>query len=403
MAIVPPSQSPTGARALPRSIWALGFVSLLMDSSSELVHSLLPLFLVTGLGAGTLAVGVIDGFGEATASIVKVFSGRLSDWFGKRKALTLIGYGLAAASKPLFPLATSADWVFGARFLDRIGKGIRGAPRDALIADITPPEQRGAAYGLRQSLDTVGAVAGPLLAILLMRATGDHFRLVFWLAVVPALLSVLVLAIGVAEPRTASSERPDRLHISRADAAALGFAFWALVAVAMLLHLARISEAFLLLRAQSTGLRLDLVPGVLVVMNIVYAAAVYPAGRASDRIGRFGLLTGGFVMLILSLVVLALATQTWVAILGALLWGLQMAMTQGLLAALVADSAPGQMRGTAFGLFNLATGLAMIPGNILVGFLWDRAGPAVGLGVAAALALLALLGLLLWRATAGKA
>ena len=203
---------PARTVAIPRGVWALGFVSLFMDVSSEMIHALLPVFLVTVLGASVTAVGLLEGTAEAIASITKVFSGTVSDWLGKRKLLTVLGYGLAAITKPLFAIAPSAGWVFAARGLDRIGKGIRGAPRDALIAELTPAPIRGAAFGLRQTLDTVGAFAGPLLAIVLMAATNDAFRTVFWLAVIPAVVSVVVLVLFVREPERPSTHRrtPDR-------------------------------------------------------------------------------------------------------------------------------------------------------------------------------------------------
>ncbi|HYD29478.1 MAG TPA: MFS transporter, partial [Azospirillaceae bacterium] len=339
--------------AIPKGIWALGLTSLFMDLSSEMIHGLLPVFLVTVIGAGALSVGVIEGIAEATASVTKLFSGSLSDWWGRRKPLTLFGYGIAAVTKPLFPLADSAMTVLTARFVDRIGKGIRGAPRDALVADLTPPEARGAAYGLRQALDTVGAVLGPLVAVAVMLLTGDDFRAVFWLAVLPALLAVAVLAVGVPEPAGLVATRGRGFPLSPAALRRLGPRFWALVAVASVMTLARFSEAFLLLRAEDAGLPVAFVPLMLVVMNVVYTVTSYPVGLLSDRIGRLGLLGGGFAVLIIADVVLALAATPIAVFLGAALWGLHMGMTQGLLAALVADGAPKDQRGTAFGVFNL--------------------------------------------------
>lgn len=357
-----------------------------MDISSEMIHSLLPVFLVTVLGASTVAVGVIEGIGEGTASISKLFSGWLSDRFGRRKKLALIGYGLGALSKPLFALAPTATWVLGARFSDRVGKGIRGAPRDALVADLAPPELRGAAYGLRQSLDTVGAFAGPALAIALM-SRFDDFRLVFWLAVIPGLASVFVLVLGVREPagtRPASEARPP---IRRAEIGRLPAHFWGVVAVGFVLTLARFSEAFLILRAQGAGLSVALAPLVLVVMNVVYAASAYPMGALSDSVDRRSMLAASFGVLILSDVVLALAPGIWVVMLGVALWGLHMGMSQGLLAALVADTAPADVRGTAFGLFHLATGVALLLASLVAGTLWELAGaPATFLAGALAAA-----------------
>jgi MFS family permease len=276
----------TASPGLPRGIWALGLVSMFMDISSEMIHSLLPVFLVTILGASAVTVGLIEGIGEATASISKLFSGWLSDRLGKRKALTVIGYGLGALSKPLFALAPTPSWVLVARFSDRIGKGIRGAPRDALVGDLAPAGLRGAAYGLRQSLDTVGAFAGPLLAMALMALFADDFRLVFWLAVVPGLIAVAILVLGVREPAQARPLAEARVPIRWSELGRLGRLFWGVVAVGAVLTLARFSEAFLILRAEDTGLSLALIPLVLVVMNVVYAASAYPMGALSDRYDR---------------------------------------------------------------------------------------------------------------------
>jgi MFS family permease len=364
-------------RQIPGSVWALGIVSMLMDVSSEMIHALLPLYLVVGLGASALAVGAIEGVAEGTALIVRIFSGALSDRLGHRKWLAAAGYGLAAFTKPVFPLAPSAGWLFAARFIDRVGKGIRGAPRDALIADITPSDLRGASFGLRQSLDTIGAFIGPLLAIGLMLLTADNFTLVFWFAVIPAFLSFAVIVLGVQEPERPADQPPVRSPLSRAEIARLGHAFWVVVTLAGLFTLARFSEAFLLLRAQSVGMPLALVPAILVAMNIVYALAAWPAGALSDRVGRFGLLTAGFAILIIADVVLAFAPNVAAVVLGAALWGLHMGLTQGILASLVADTAPPDLRGTAFGMFNLAAGAATVAASVIAGALWDAVGPQV--------------------------
>jgi len=365
---------PHGLQAIPGSIWALGFVSMFADISSEMIHSLLPVFLVSVLGASTSAVGLIEGIAESTGLITKVFSGTLSDYLGRRKLLTTLGYGLAAFTKPLFPLASSVGWVVTARFIDRIGKGIRGAPRDALVGDIAPPNLRGACYGLRQSLDTVGAFAGPLIATILMTLTLNSFRTVFWIAVVPAFLAV-VLMIFVKEPETVRSADKPRSPIRGADFRQLGAAYWWLVWIAAVLTLARFSEAFLVLRAQNIGLAVALVPLVMVVMNIAYAISAYPAGQLSDRMDRRLVLAAGFGVLIGSDVVLALATDVWLVMAGVVLWGLHMGLTQGLLAALVADTTPSGLRGTAFGVFNLTSGIALLIASFLAGWLWDQYGP----------------------------
>jgi len=362
---------------MPRGIWMLGFVSLFMDVSSELIHSLLPVFMVSSLGASAFAVGVVEGIAESTALIVKVFSGALSDYIGRRKGLAVIGYGLGALSKPLFALALTVNWVLAARFLDRIGKGIRGAPRDALIADLAPAEMRGAAYGLRQTLDTVGAFLGPLLGIALMLLWAGDFRTVFWFAMIPAFISVLLLVFGVQEPGRGAVQRKPVVPIEWKTLAELNAAYWSVVAAGGVFTLARFSEAFLILRAQQEGLADSYAPLVLVVMNIVYAISAYPLGRLADRMSHLTLLSAGLIVLIAADLILAQAQGLAAVALGVALWGLHMGMTQGLLAAMVADTAPAHLRGTAFGFFNLASGIAMLVASVLAGLLWDRMGPGV--------------------------
>ncbi len=381
-------------KSLPRGVVALGLVSLFMDLSSEMIHSLLPVFLVTVLGASALSVGFIEGIAEATASVAKVFSGVISDRIGRRKPLVLLGYGLAAATKPLFPLATGIGAVLTARFVDRIGKGIRGAPRDALIADITPAAVRGAAYGLRQAMDTAGAFAGPLVAMVLMAATRDDFRLVFWVAVIPAVVCVLLIVFGVEEPDRPRPAGQARVPIGRASLRRLPKLFWQVVAFAVVLTLARFSEAFLLLRAENVGLAVTWVPLIMIVMNAVYAASAYPFGKLSDNGSRRRLLAWGIVLLIAADLVLALAGNAWVVGVGAAIWGLHMGATQGLLAALVADTAPADLRGTAFGVFNLASGGALLAASLIAGGLWTLAGPAMTFYAGAGFAGVALAGLL---------
>jgi len=388
----PPRTAPW--RHIPKGIWALGMVSLLMDISSEMIHALLPVYLVVGLGASALTVGIIEGVAEATASIVKVFSGALSDRLGKRKVLTVVGYGLAALTKPVFPLAASVGWVVGARFIDRVGKGIRGAPRDSLVADLSPPHLRGASFGLRQSLDTIGAFTGPLLAIGLMWVFADDFMSVFWVAVVPAILAVGVLVVAVQEPKRPEGQRPVRRPLSRAELARLGGTYWWVVAVAALFTLARFSEAFLVLRSQSEGLPLMLVPAVLVVMNIAYSLSAYPAGALSDRMDRVSVLVLGLLLLIAADLTLALAPGLVGIGVGVVFWGLHMGFTQGVLARLVADVAPSELRGTAYGMFNLVTGVALLAASVIAGALWDGVGPHGTFLAGAAFAALSLLGLL---------
>lgn len=360
---------------IPKSVWVLGLVSLFMDVSSEIIHALLPLFLTITLGASVAMVGLIDGVAEATASISKVFSGYLSDRIGRRKPLILLGYGLGMLSKPLFPLASSAGLVFGARFADRIGKGLRGAPRDALVADITPPQIRGRAFGLRQALDTTGAFIGPLSAIGLMALLADDMRLVFTLAIIPATISVWLVIVGVEDRRVgerAAADAPPPLRL--ADIRVLGRGFWTVVLVGSVFTLARFSEAFLVLRASGAGLPLALAPLVLVVMNIAYSTGSYPAGAWADRAGARWPLLAGMACLILADLLLAAPLGLAGAFGGIVLWGVHMALTQGLLAKLVADSAPGRLRGSAFGLINLMTGLALLAASVLAGILWDRFG-----------------------------
>lgn len=362
-------------RQIPPAIWVLGFVSLLMDVSSEMIHALLPIYLVTVLGASALTVGVIEGIAEATAAITKVFSGALSDWLGKRKFLAALGYGLAAFTKPVFPLATTVGWVVAARFIDRIGKGIRDAPRDALVADLAPPELRGASFGLRQSLDTIGAFIGPLLAIVIMALTLDNFRIVFWVAVIPGFLAFALIALAVPEPKRPEGLRKVRTPLSIKELKRLGGAFWWVVAIAAVFTLARFSEAFLLLRAQSVGLPLALIPAVLVLMNVVYAFSAYPIGALSDKVDRLTLLFIGFPILIAADLALGLSGSIVGIAIGVALWGLHMGFTQGVLSTLVADAAPPELRGTAFGMFNLVSGLALLAASVIAGALWNMAGP----------------------------
>lgn len=383
---------------IPRTVWALGVVSLFMDFSSELVHGLLPVYLTTVLGAGMIAVGLVEGIAEATASIVKVFSGTLSDFIGRRKPLVVFGYALAALSKPLFPLAGSVPMVLAARFMDRIGKGIRGAPRDALVADLTPADLRGTAYGLRQSLDTVGAVVGPFAAIVFMAVLANNFTAVFWIAVVPAFISLAIIIFAVREPELLPESRKVRSPFSRAELGRLSTAYWLVVGVSAIFTLARFSEAFLLLRAQSAGLALTFVPVVMVVMNVIYAFSAWPAGALSDRVDRYLVVAGGFIVLILADLVLALGNGVVAVLIGVALWGLHMGLTQGLLAALVADTAPSELRGTAFGMFNLLSGVALLLASILAGALWDEIGPSGTFLAGALITAVALAALpLIWR------
>lgn len=361
--------------SMPSTVWALGIVSLFMDLSSEIIHSLLPLFLTSTLGVSVAMVGLIDGIAEATASIAKVFSGYISDRIDRRKPLILAGYALGAASKPLFALAGSAPVVLGARFADRIGKGLRGAPRDALVADVTPEAIRGKAFGLRQSLDTVGAFAGPLAAILLMAVFAGNIRPVFWIAVIPGIAAVLCVIFGVAEAETRDRPRTARTPLKLADLKQLEQPFWRVVALGVIFTLARFSEAFLILKAAAAGLPITLAPVVLVVMNLVYALGAYPAGIASDRMPARVLLGWSLMALIAADLLLALSPGLVGTFVGIAVWGLHMALSQGLLAKLIADHAPKALRGSAFGLFNLVTGIVLLAASVIAGLLWDRYGP----------------------------
>jgi MFS family permease len=382
---------------IPRTIWALGFVSLFMDVSSELVHSLLPVFLVTTLGASALTVGIIEGIAEATAMLVKVFSGAISDFIGRRKGLLLLGYGLAALSKPLFPLAHSVEVVFTARFLDRIGKGIRGAPRDALMADVAPLEIRGACFGLRQSMDTVGALVGPALAIVLMLWLAD-IQQVLWFAVIPAVIAVALIVTGVKEPEQAAGKHTFRSPIHWRVLHDFSSGYWWVVVVGGVFTLARFSEAFLVLRAQQTGLSTAWVPLVMVVMSGFYALSAYPAGWLSDRISRTKLLCLGMGLLVLADLVLAQSHSILTMMLGVALWGLHMGFSQGILATLVADTAPQELKGTAFGIFNLISGVCLLVASVLAGWLWQTVGAQSTFITGAVLAAMAMLLLLLRRA-----
>jgi len=371
--------------AIPRTIWALGFVSLLTDLGSEAVHSLLPMLLASGLGASALTIGLIEGAAEALVLVTKVFSGYLSDAIGKRKPLVLLGYGLAAAVKPLFPLADSVASITAARLLDRFGKGVRGAPRDALVGDLAPPAIRGACFGLRQSMDTVGAVLGPLLAVALLWLFADNIRTVLWCAAIPGFIAVALL-LKVPEPRDAA-RKPARLPLTRAGLSRLSPAFWRLVALGAVIALARFSEAFLILRAADRGVPTTYVPLALVVMSVVYTATAYPAGRLSDRLPRQRLLALGMAALAAADVALALSGGYGLLFAGIALWGLHMGLTQGVLASLITDAAPAAYRGTAFGVFNLVSGAGLLLASGLAGWLWDRHGPPLTFWVGAALAL----------------
>ena len=377
---------------IPTGIWVLGFVSLLMDISSEMIHSLLPMFMVTTMGASVLSVGLIEGLAESTALIIKVFSGTLSDYLGQRKGLALFGYTLGALTKPLFALATSIDVVLAARLLDRVGKGIRGAPRDALVADIAPAHLRGAAFGLRQSLDTVCAFLGPLLAVGLMLLWANNFRAIFWVAVIPSMLAVTLLLFGISEPARRNDEKRSN-PIRHENLKRLSYSYWRVVGIGTVFTLARFSEAFLVLRAQQSGISMALVPLIMVAMSLVYAASAYPFGKLSDTMNHSKLLAMGLVVLMLADLVLAYSHHWSIILVGVTLWGIHMGITQGLLATMVADTAPDDLRGTAYGFFNLMSGLAMLLASVLAGLLWDQLGASFTFYASAGFCTVALIGL----------
>ena len=379
-------------RQIPAGVRILGFISMLMDISSEMIHSLLPLFMVTTLGTSALVVGLVEGLAESTALIVKIFSGALSDYLGKRKGLAVFGYALGALTKPLFAIAQSAGVVLTARLLDRVGKGVRGAPRDALVADLTPPHLRGAAFGLRQSLDTVGAFLGPLLAVALMLLWANDFRTVFWMAVVPGLAAVALLAFGLREPAHLQANKRSN-PIRRKNLRRLGAPYWWVVGVGAVFTLARFSEAFLVLHAQQGGVPLALVPLVMVAMNLIYALSAYPFGKLSDHMSHRTLLALGLVVLVAADLVLATNDHWSVVLTGVALWGMHMGITQGLLATMVADTAPADLRGTAYGFFNLVCGIAILLASVVAGFLWDRLGASATFYTGAGFCVIALLGL----------
>ena len=379
---------------LPGNVWILGFVSLLMDLSSEIYHSLLPAFITIVLGLPATALGAIDGVAEATANFAKLASGRLSDRSLKRKRWVVAGYGLAALSKPLFPLATSAPAVLVARFADRIGKGIRGAPRDAMVADETPPAIRGRAFGLRQALDTAGALLAPIAAIALMAWLASDIRLVFWIAIIPAACSFLLAWLALREPQQqlAPLERSPFFagfrHLDKATKR--------LLQVGFLFGLARFSEGFLILKGIEIGLSEALSPLTLAVFNLAYVALAYPAGALSDRMSPRSILLAGMALLVAGNLVLAQTGSFAGLILGVGLWGAHMALTQGIFSRMVADSAPADKRATAFGAFWFVSGTGTLLASLAAGMLWDRSGSEMtffaSAGVAAvALAMLSLL------------
>lgn len=375
---------------LPKQIWALGFVSLLMDISSESIQGVLPIYLISSMGATATTLGLFEGVTEAMALVVKVFSGSLSDWMKKRKPLVIAGYFMGAISKPLFALANSVSMIFFIRLFDRIGKGVRGAPRDALMADIVPNNLRGQAFGLRQSLDTIGAFIGPILAMIVLSISNNDFSLLFWIAAIPGFLAVGVLFFGVHEKERSESIRPmSRLQFS--DLKNFKKDYWLVVLLGCIFQLSRFSEAFLILKGKELGLPIESSPLVFIVMNIVYALTAYPIGNLSDKIGRSFFLIMGFIILIVADVLLATTSSIYLTFIGIALWGLHMGFSQGVLSAMVADTCPPQYKGTAYAFYNLFSAVALMLASTIAGSLWDNFGSQMTFFTGAGLAMVSLL------------
>lgn len=377
--------------AIPATVWMLGIVSLLMDVSSEMINALLPLYLAGGLGVSMLAIGFIEGLSVAIATAAKFLSGVLSDFSRRAKPLAVLGYGLGALSRLIFPLAVGLDQIVLAKAMDRVGKGIRGAPRDAIVAAVSPPPIRGASFGLRKSLDTVGGFIGPLVAVLAMILLAGDIPAVFWIAAIPAALCMIVLVFFVHEPPGIHQRRRGGFRL--ADSLRLNRAVWAVIGLASVIMLARFSEAFVLLKALEAGLAPAWVPLSLVVMHAAYGLTAFPVGRLSDRIGTGGLLLVSLVFLIAAHLTLAFAGTVWIYVIGTVLWGLHMGFSQGLLGAMIAGATPDHLKGSAFGTFNLVTGIVVLLGNTLAGWLWHSAGAAMPFLVGAGLSVAAMIGI----------
>ena len=374
----------SGRPPIPRNVWILGFISLFMDLSSEIYHALLPAFITIALGLPATALGAIDGIAEATANFSKLFSGRFSDRSLKRKPWVMAGYGIAAVSKPLFPLAASAPAVMTARFFDRIGKGIRGAPRDAMLADESPPEIRGRAFGLRQTLDTIGALAAPLVAIGLMALFAGNIRSVFWIAIIPAAISFLLAALALREPEQHLA--PLKRSPFFAGFRDLNKDTKRLLQVGFLFTLARFSESFLILKGIEVGLSGALSPLTLAMFNLAFVVLAYPAGALSDKMSPRAIIMVGIIVLIAGNLIFATTSGFSGLTLGAILWGAHMAMTQGIFSRMIADSAPEHLRATSFGAFWFVTGFATILASLGAGWLWDREGSSAVFLMSAAIA-----------------
>nr|WP_200892490.1 MFS transporter [Aliterella atlantica] len=375
---------------LPRQVWVLGWVSLLMDIGSKMIQSVLPLFLVSMLGASLVTVGAIEGIAEVTAAGLKVGSGLISDRGGQhRKWSAVLGYGFSALMIPLYPIATSPGWILAARMGDRMGKGIRVAPRNALVADATPEHQRGAAYGLRYTLDTIGALLGPIVATILLAVSRQNTRLVFWAAMIPAFLAVGLLIWGIQAPPFAQpSSKSKASGLRWQSLQQLGVNYWHLVVVVCLFNLGNSSDAFLLLKAKDVGISFTAVPLVLTAIHAGSAVSAYPAGWLSDRLSRRNVFLVGLGLFALTYGGLAIARQPWQVWLLLGLYGLYQGITQGVLLAMVAATITPMSRGTAFSFLSLVAGFSLLLASLLAGWLWQQIGSwaAFGLGSASAIA-----------------
>lgn len=384
--------------SLNKTVFVLGLVSLFTDLSSEMIYPVLPLFLANVIGASTMFIGLIEGIAESTASFLKVFSGWLSDKFGKRKQLVLAGYGLSSLVKPLLAVATSGWHVLGVRFVDRIGKGIRGAPRDAMIADVTEPDKRGRAFGFHRAMDTAGAVIGPAATFLILMLFGNNYRLLFLIAAVPALIAVAIIIFGIKEKRPQSPAGDCRIAPpvsnvrTERQKAPLSRQFIILLIIIGVFTLGNSSDAFLILRAQGAGIAVWLIPLLWLFFNLVYTLVSMPAGRLSDKIGRKRIILLGFIIYAASYLGLAFANAGWQiwALFG--LYGVYYAMTEGVIRAHIADVVPEATRATSYGIYNFVVGVLVLPANLLTGWIWKVAGYQTALSVGAGLAILAAAG-----------
>jgi MFS family permease len=374
---------------LGRNVLALAAVSLLTDVASDMTYPLLPLFLATTLGASATAVGAIEGAAESTAALLKLASGWLSDRVSRRKPLVLAGYGIASLIRPLIGLAQSVTQVLGIRVTDRIGKGIRTAPRDALVADSVDPAIRGRAFGFHRAADHAGAVIGPLLAFALLRWGGLEVRQIFLLTAIPGALAVLALLVGVREVPREMPEASRKLDLR----APLGRRFWSFLAVLLVFTLGNSTDAFLLLRARDLGIDAALIPILWALLHVVKSLSSTPGGALSDRIGRKPLLVAGWILYAAVYFALARADAAWQAWALFAVYGIYFGLTEGVEKALVADLVPEDRRGAAFGWYNLALGIAALPASLIFGTIWDRAGAPAAFGFGAAMALAAAIGI----------